>query len=784
LVLVLTVLVALLVAACGGGRPPTATPAPIDVAVGAADGASLGVARGPAAPAAAREDDVAIPIRSDDAQRGSRTALATIVLFSDFQCPFCGRLAPTLDRVLEAYGDDVRLVFKNHPLAFHTHAKLAAQVGQAVLALKGPEAFWRFHDLAFRRQEMLSPEAVRAWAVSVGVDAQELEAGLARSDWLAKVDADEQLAVRLGSSGTPGAFINGIALSGAQPFEKWKEVLDAEIAKAKVLVDEGVARSLVYRVRTAENLTMKPAPRDSSDDDKDDTKTINKVPVGKSPVRGSPAAPVTIIMFSDFQCPYCKRVEPTLEQLRAAYGAKLRFVWKDEPLPFHPRARPAAELARFARALKGDAAFWDVHDRLFASQPRLEDADLEVVARAAGLDVKVAMASVRANAFAKAIDDDLDLGDDVGAAGTPHFFINGRRLVGAQPLEKFKSVIDEELTKAEALVRAGIPVLGIYDALTKDGKEQDPPDTKTVAASPSAPFRGPPNAKVVIQQFADFQCPFCERAEPTLDELLKAYPTQVKIVWRDLPLPMHPNAPLAAEAAREAFAQKGNEGFAKMRKLLFQNQRGEGLAQPALEGYAKTLGLDAARFRAALDRHIHASGVAADDKAAHDAGISGTPAFVVGTYYVSGAQPLAKFRKLVERTLSPPPPAANAPAPKVTAVAAAGPVAASAGLVVHDLVVGKGREAKSGDTISVHYTGTLTDGSVFDSSKKRGTPFEFELGKGRVIKGWEQGLVGLKVGGRRKLTIPPDLAYGDRGMPPVIPPRSVLVFDVELVDVK
>jgi FKBP-type peptidyl-prolyl cis-trans isomerase len=136
----------------------------------------------------------------------------------------------------------------------------------------------------------------------------------------------------------------------------------------------------------------------------------------------------------------------------------------------------------------------------------------------------------------------------------------------------------------------------------------------------------------------------------------------------------------------------------------------------------------------------------------------------------------------VDRTLSPPP---RAPAAKSTAGAASAPVVVSAGLVVHDLVVGKGREAQNGDKLSVHYTGTLADGSVFDTSKKPGrTPFEFELGKGRVIKGWDQGLVGLKVGGRRKLTVPPDLGYGDRGMPPVIPPRSVLVFDVELLDVK
>jgi FKBP-type peptidyl-prolyl cis-trans isomerase len=101
-----------------------------------------------------------------------------------------------------------------------------------------------------------------------------------------------------------------------------------------------------------------------------------------------------------------------------------------------------------------------------------------------------------------------------------------------------------------------------------------------------------------------------------------------------------------------------------------------------------------------------------------------------------------------------------------------------------DLLVGGGDEAKTGQTVSVHYTGTLTNGSKFDSSLDRGRPFEFQLGAGRVIKGWDQGVVGMKVGGKRKLTIPSDLAYGERGFPPVIPPNSTLVFEIELLGVR
>jgi FKBP-type peptidyl-prolyl cis-trans isomerase len=100
-----------------------------------------------------------------------------------------------------------------------------------------------------------------------------------------------------------------------------------------------------------------------------------------------------------------------------------------------------------------------------------------------------------------------------------------------------------------------------------------------------------------------------------------------------------------------------------------------------------------------------------------------------------------------------------------------------------DVAVGKGAEAKAGDKVKVHYVGTLTDGKEFDSSKRRNQPFSFTLGQGQVIKGWDQGVAGMKVGGKRRLVIPPDLGYGSRGAGGVIPPDATLIFEVELVKV-
>lgn len=106
------------------------------------------------------------------------------------------------------------------------------------------------------------------------------------------------------------------------------------------------------------------------------------------------------------------------------------------------------------------------------------------------------------------------------------------------------------------------------------------------------------------------------------------------------------------------------------------------------------------------------------------------------------------------------------------------------GLKYQELTVGPGAEATNGKRVSIHYTGRLTNGEKFDSSLDRGQPLEFTLGAGEMIAGFDAGVLGMKVGGKRKITLPPDLAYGAAGRPPVIPPNSTLIFDLELVDVK
>jgi protein-disulfide isomerase len=270
-----------------------------------------------------------------------------------------------------------------------------------------------------------------------------------------------------------------------------------------------------------------------------------------------------------------------------------------------------------------------------------------------------------------------DLADDLQAQGTPHMFVNGRRLVGAQPVEKFKEIIDDELKKAQALLDKGVKPADLYSELIKDGKEPPPPERKTVEVAPAdAPSKGAANAKVNIYVFSDFQCPFCSRVEPTLDEVMKNYGDKVKIVWRHRPLPMHKDAPLASEAAQEVFKQKGSEAFWKYHDILFKNQKTpDGMKREALEKYAEEMGgLDLARFKTALDKNTHKAFVDAENAAAEKAGVSGTPAAVIGVvkdreltgYFISGAQPYAKFKKAIERVLKDGGAGAAAPTPTPT----------------------------------------------------------------------------------------------------------------------
>jgi protein-disulfide isomerase len=162
------------------------------------------------------------------------------------------------------------------------------------------------------------------------------------------------------------------------------------------------------------------------------------------PSLGSEKAPVTIVEFSDFECPYCVKAEETVKQVMKEYEGKVRLVYRDFPLPFHPHAQKAAEAAHCA----GDQGkYWDMHAALFSNQNALDTGDLKGHAKKMGLDAGKFDKCLDSGDKAKLVEENKKAGSDVGVSGTPAFFVNGIMITGAQPFSEFKTVIDKELAK-------------------------------------------------------------------------------------------------------------------------------------------------------------------------------------------------------------------------------------------------------------------------------------------------------------------------------------------------
>jgi protein-disulfide isomerase len=223
----------------------------------------------------------------------------------------------------------------------------------------------------------------------------------------------------------------------------WFNANPSRVQGAKLEQVRQPIRSLLTQQRTAvayqsyvEKLRAKGAVRISLEPPR------QKVAAADGQTRGPAGAPIELIEFSDFQCPYCLRANPVVTQVLSTYGDRIRFVYRNYPLPSHPNARPAAEAAQCA-AEQGQ--FWPYHDRLFANQSKLADEDLKQSAVAVGLDAAKFNACFDSHKYRTRVEADIQAGNEAGVNGTPAFFINGRMLSGAQPFDEFKRVIDEEL---------------------------------------------------------------------------------------------------------------------------------------------------------------------------------------------------------------------------------------------------------------------------------------------------------------------------------------------------
>ncbi len=424
-------------------------------------------------PAAQIEDGTRFraDLRGDEPQIGPDDALVTIVEWSDFQCPYCSKVAEPLKDAMDDYEGEVRLIFKHYPLAGHAQASPAARAGWAA---QQQGKFWEMHDKMFANQRELTDAALSEYAKQLGLDVAKFDADRNSPAAAAAVDADHKAGNKAGLSGTPYFLVNGHNYSGALPAKQWREVIAYERKLAQKLVDDGIPAAQVY----AELMKDAKASRGGNatggknkerrPGEPDPARTY-RVPVDGRPQHGPDDALVTIVEFSDFQCPFCSRVNESLTQVKQTYGADVRVVFRQRPLPMHPAARDGS-MAALAAHRQGK--FWEMHDLLFANQRSMAKADLIAHANTLGLDVAMFELDLEAAELAQQIKDDEALADKLGARGTPAFFINGRFISGAQSFESFAALIDEEKTKAQKLVEAGTPRAQVYEKIMAGAEEK------------------------------------------------------------------------------------------------------------------------------------------------------------------------------------------------------------------------------------------------------------------------------------------------------------------------
>jgi protein-disulfide isomerase len=339
--------------------------------------------------------------------RGAADARVVILVFSDLACATCGGLEPALKAVRDEFPNDVQFVFKHNPNPDDERALIAHEAA-AEAGRQGK--FWEMHDLLAANPGKLDVEHLTGYAGTLKLDAAAFSAALKARTHRAAVARDVLEPKAVGATGALTLFINGRRGNGVPP--------------------PAVLNTLVKNLLAGGDGSG-PAPLSPS-----------ALDLTGAPIRGAADAPVTIVEFSDFQCGFCFRVNPTLAQLLDRYAGKVRLIFKHSPIEGHTAA-PLAHRASYAAHQQGK--FWEMHDRIFANQRAMDRDALLAHAAALGLDRAKFIADLDGPQSQAVLARDQAEAAKVGVDGTPTFFIDGVPLVGAQPLEAFVAAIDKAL---------------------------------------------------------------------------------------------------------------------------------------------------------------------------------------------------------------------------------------------------------------------------------------------------------------------------------------------------
>jgi protein-disulfide isomerase len=423
-----------------------------------------------------------------DPATGAALPLVTIVEYSDFQCPFCSKLASTLEEVAGEHDQEVKLVFKQFPLPMHPQAEPAAR---AALAAHQQGKFWAMHDKMFANQRALSNEDLEAYARGAGLDMERWRKDFESDALRQHVREEMDLGRALGVGSTPTYFINGRFFKGAQPPEVVRAAIEEELLAARKLLDAGVPRPELYarflhpapaleapKAPQAEAEPPKPAqpgvPADAKPDPDHVAGEASKipnygVPVGNNrPSRGPADALVTIVQFGALDCEACRSVQPILDQLLAKHPGDVRLVFRHLA-----ESVPARRSAQIAQAAHKQGKFWEAHARLLANEGEFDPASAEQLAKDLGLDTAAFMHDLRDRSEGgplQQIQEDAAVVDVFrGTAPAPVFFVNGRYLDSTATLDDFERLVEEEKAKAKAFMadKGVTDKATLYEAMVK-----------------------------------------------------------------------------------------------------------------------------------------------------------------------------------------------------------------------------------------------------------------------------------------------------------------------------
>lgn len=350
--------------------------------------------------------------------KGKSNAPVTVTEYADFFCGYCKKSMPVMQQISRTYPDKVRQVFKNFPLS-NTPGQGSFRAHEAGVCAQEQGKFWEFYEKVFSSASNPDDAGLQSIATQAGMNIQKYNDCLRSGRATRVIQADLAEGRSKGVEGTPHFLINDTAVGGYQNFEKFQQIIDSYL-------------------KTGKPPASKPAPPAVKVDFND---------LKGRPFLGPDNAPVTLVEFSDYHCPFCQRLDVTLKKIMADYSGKVRLIWRHFPLAMHAGAERTHQAAECAHEQN---KFWSFHNLLFTGfKQSWTDADYEVVAKESGLNVAKFKTCMQNDKSKKTVQQDIIKGNSAGVRGTPAVFLNGTLMPGAQPYESYKAAIDAALKQPE-----------------------------------------------------------------------------------------------------------------------------------------------------------------------------------------------------------------------------------------------------------------------------------------------------------------------------------------------